>query len=426
MPEEKLRQILSEVSSKITPSTEEAANTQKQAETIINKLNKTLKSVGAKATIQGSFKKNTQLRHTFDIDVFVGFNFIKYAKKDSLISDILCKKLSKIFKKIERMHGSRDYFQIHQHPYVFEIIPILNITSSKHAKNITDVSPLHAKWVAKKSKGKEGEIRLTKAFFKAQGIYGAESYVRGFSGYAAEILTLYYGSFIKLLKAAIKWEDKVVIDPEKAYKYDNPLLKLNQSKVVSPLVVVDPVQPERNVTAALSKDAFKKLKGAASQFTKKPSKDFFTKKINSKEDLLRKKPKNCMLLIVEIEPQRGKHDVVGAAILGKYEILKRAISENNFCSKENSWFWEKGEKGVLWFFISRELPEKMEIRRGPSIKDAIHPERFRKKHKSTFVKNGRLYAKVRRKFLTPKELIDFTVQQPNFREKIKSERIEWH
>lgn len=426
MPKEKTQQILSEVLARITPLEEETKTTQRQAEEILRKLNHELKSANARASIQGSFKKHTQLRHVFDIDIFVSFNYKKYAKNDSIISNILEKKLKKLFSKIERLHGSRDYFQVKRGQYTFEIVPILAITSSRHAKNITDVSPLHAKWVAKNSKGKGEDIRLAKAFLKAQGIYGAESYMRGFSGYSAEVLTIYYGSFTKLLKAASKWEGKVVIDPEKAYRHESPLLKLNQSKTVSPLVIVDPVQPERNVTAALNQETFIKFIDASSKFLKNPSREFFIKKISTKEDLISKKPKNCMLLVVEAEPHPGKHDVIGAAILRKYELLKKTLSENSFLPKESSWFWEKGEKGVIWFFISAKLPEKTEIRRGPSVKDEIHAERFRKKHQKSFVKKGRLYAKVTRKFTNPKALVSFMSKQPNFREKIKSLRVEWH
>ncbi len=237
-----IQSILSEVLSKVTPKDEETGNTRKFTEEIVGKLNKELKSLKAVATVQGSFKKNTQLRHTFDIDIFVQFDYKKYALKDQSISELLEKKLKKLFKNVERLHGSRDYFQIKLEPYAFEIVPILKITASKQAKNITDVSPLHASWVAKHSKGLTGEIRLTKAFLKAQKIYGAESYVRGFSGYAAEVLTIYYGSFTKLLKAAQKWHGKVIIDPEKAYKRDNPILMLNKSKTISPLIIIDPVQ----------------------------------------------------------------------------------------------------------------------------------------------------------------------------------------
>src|SRR3989338_5432529 len=169
MPKQKIKEILSEVLSRITPPEDEVSATQQHAEKVLAKLNKALKGIKAKATVQRSFQKNTQLRHTFDIDVFVHFDYKKYSPNDKTISDLLERKLRKLFGKVERLHGSRDYFQVSMPPYAFEIIPILHIRSSRQARNITDVSPLHAKWVARNSKGKLGDIRLAKAFLRAQG-----------------------------------------------------------------------------------------------------------------------------------------------------------------------------------------------------------------------------------------------------------------
>ena len=42
--------------------------------------------------------------------------------------------------------------------FTFEIIPILDIRKSEQAKNITDVSPLHAIWVKKHLNDKEYQV----------------------------------------------------------------------------------------------------------------------------------------------------------------------------------------------------------------------------------------------------------------------------
>jgi len=70
------------------------------------------------------------------------------------LSDLLEKKLKSAFKskKISRLHGSRDYFQIKENDFTTEIIPILDIKKAEQAEKITDVSPLHAEWVNKKGK----------------------------------------------------------------------------------------------------------------------------------------------------------------------------------------------------------------------------------------------------------------------------------
>jgi len=421
----KLKKILDDVVLDITPSSEELQRVEAVANKLISKLNKSLKSVKARVIIAGSTKKNTQLKNTFEIDVFVLFDYKKYSSNDKALSDILASKLKKAAVKAERLHGSRDYFQTKIHPYIFEIVPILGIASSRQAKNITDVSPLHAKWVAKKSNNKLAEIRLTKAFMSAIGIYGAESYVRGFSGYACEVLTIHYKSFVDLLKATTKWKDKQIIDTERFYKSRNPMLELNKSKTLSPVVLIDPVQPSRNVTAALNDKSFAVFKKAAANFLQNPSKSFFTKKTVTKKDLIKAGNKKSLLLIVDIVPEKNKRDVMGATIANKYKMLTNKLTENGFKVTKSSWVWDE-RKGMAWFFINKKFPSLIEARKGPKSSDKNNSLRFKKIHKNTFVKNSRLYARVKRKFPTPKELTKFILKQNNFKNKVEKARVEWH
>ncbi len=421
----KLNSVLDTVLPNISPFPEELSNADSAASFFVSKLNKSLKPKGAEAIIGGSNKKQTQLRNTFEIDVFACFNYKKYSQNDKNIPDILEASLKKNFKKAERIHGSRDYFQVLVKPYLFEVIPILNISSAKQAKNITDISPLHAKWVARKSKGKFSEIRLTKAFMAACGVYGAESYIRGFSGYACEILTIHYGSFANLLKAATAWGEKKIIDTEKHYLARNPLLELNKSKTGSPLIIIDPVQPSRNVSAALSTEAFTRFKETASKFLKKPSEEFFKKKAVSKKELVESKGKDSRLLILEILPEKNKKDVMGTALLGKYEILKEAFLKNSFIVEKSSWQWEGG-KALMGFFISKKYPDKHEKRIGPKVSDKNNSDRFRQKHKRTFVSGGRLITMVERRFKTPQALVKLVIASGRFRNRIRSSEAEWH
>jgi tRNA nucleotidyltransferase (CCA-adding enzyme) len=73
---------------------------------IISKIQSELSSrkIKADVVIGGSVAKGTYLKN-YDFDVFVQFY-----KNPS--SDVLEKVLKKAFKKIERLHGSRDYFKI--------------------------------------------------------------------------------------------------------------------------------------------------------------------------------------------------------------------------------------------------------------------------------------------------------------------------
>src|SRR3989344_5865150 len=103
-------------------------------------------------------------------------------------------------KNAVRIHGSRDYFVVKENNnFEFEIIPTLKIKKPSEAKNIIDLSYFHVNYVRNKLKNKKlaDEIKLAKAFIHYSDCYGAESYINGFSGYAVELLVIYYGSFTK-------------------------------------------------------------------------------------------------------------------------------------------------------------------------------------------------------------------------------------
>lgn len=235
----------------ILPSEKEKQRIEVILKSFISKFKK-IKDV--KFVIGGSYAKNTWLPENVDIDIFVKFNYKKYQNKD--ISKELKKILSKQDKNIKTIHGSRDYFQIKHKDITLEIVPVLNISKHSQAKNVMDVSPLHIEYVKKNTNKKlQNQIRILKQFCKANELYGAESYIKGFSGYVLEILIIYYKSFNNLLKAAKRWRSKTIIDPSKFYKSKEELLSLlNKSKTESPLILIDPVQPNRNAAAALSKD----------------------------------------------------------------------------------------------------------------------------------------------------------------------------
>ena len=142
---------------KIKPSKVEYGLVNKKVKKFLDLLNKKLKDVEAIAG--GSFAIDTWLKGDHDVDIFVLFN----DNKD--LSDRLEKILKKSFKKILRVHGSRDYFQVKRFGLDFEIVPVYRISDSFEAKNITDVSILHAKWVISRTDPRlVDEIRLAKQF----------------------------------------------------------------------------------------------------------------------------------------------------------------------------------------------------------------------------------------------------------------------
>lgn len=363
--------MLKDILKEIKPTKEE----NKKVNEIINEILKKINSISkGKAILGGSGAKETWLAGTKEMDIFVKF------KKDEDISKVLEKDLRKKF-RVVKLHGSRDYFQIKDKGYTFEVIPVLDIKKVKDAKNITDISPFHALWV-RKHKTYADDIRLTKQFAKAQGVYGAESYLKGFSGYVLEILTIYYKGFNNLIRNAAKWKDKVIIDPEKHLK--NPLRELNKAKILSPLILVDPVDKTRNAAASLSIESFEKFKRACKQFLKNKNKKFF----EIKEEKI---PEDA--IIIKFKKIKGKKDIVGAKIVKKLGFLVDRLNKEGFKVLKYGWKWD-----LYWFKIKYEKLSKFKEIKGPPLKLEKHVENFKRIHKKTYVKGNRVFSKIIRTF----------------------------
>ncbi len=387
---------------RIKPSKEEQKNVNNIIKEIFSKLNK-IKDI--KFVLGGSISKDTWLKGTNEIDIFAKFNHNKFKEKD--ISRLLQKELKQYF-KIKLVHGSRDYFHVNFKGFIFEIVPILDIKDPEQAMNVTDLSPLHIKFVKNFPKLND-ETRLLKMFCKANSLYGAESFISGFSGYALEALVIYYKSFKNVLKNATKWKDKTVIDI--LGKVKDPLKELNVSKIVSPLIIIDPVDKTRNISASLSNENFNKIIKLGREYLKKPSDKFF---IFSKEI-----PKNSF--VFEINPLSGKTDVVGGKIVKAVNYILNELRRHGFEITEKGFIWGKEVK--FWFKVKKENLDLYEVRRGPPENLAENVKEFQRKYKNTFFKNKVCYAKVKREFTNVIKLIRNLLKSEYVKERTKEIRL---
>ncbi len=401
--------VIKEAAKSIKPSKKEEKAVLKKINALLKKIRPALKKVGAKAVLGGSGAKSTWLSGTFDADIFVKFTYKKYSAKSAEISEVLNKIMKKCFKKYSRLKGSRDYFQVDDKGFIFEIVPILDISKAVQAKNITDMSLLHAKWVVsriKKKKRLADEIRMTKSFCKSAGVYGAESYIRGFSGYVCEILTIHHGSFKKLLIASKAWFEKPVVDPMKFYRGKVIAAELNKSKIEGPLIVIDPVDKTRNAAAALSKENFVHFKDKAHEFLRNPKKEDFEKKPLNINDIKASAQDN-KLIILEAAGSSGKEDVVGCRLRKVFEYIDEKLFRNDFVVLDKGWEFDRKNKALFWFILdSKDLPF-MQIQIGPPIGMKDFVAEFKKKHNIIFVEKGRVHAEIKRQFTKPEDLISF-------------------
>jgi len=300
----KINSVLKETLKEIIPSKETETYMSDEIKVFLEKINKRINKTKIKVEhfVGGSFAKKTLVKKgSYDVDLFLRFDK-KYKEKDLTK---LTKKLLKGIKKVSIVHGSRDYFQVNINPWFFiEVVPVIKVNNPKDSKNITDLSYSHVKYINKKIKSQKilDEIKLAKAFCSANETYGAESYVNGFSGYGIELLVYSYKSFEKFLKElSKKRKEKLIIDIEKDYKNSKEILfELNGSKLISPIILIDPTFKERNVLAALNEETFEKFKESAKAFLKRPSIGFFKKRQISLDELKENSKKEGNEFVLEL------------------------------------------------------------------------------------------------------------------------------
>src|SRR3989454_8622454 len=115
------------------------------------------------------------------------------------------------------------------------------------------------------------EIRILKKFMKGVGVYGAEIRIGGFSGMLVETLTLKYGSFQETLSHSSDWRNGTVIEIEESGRGKREL----SQKFDSPLVVVDPIDPNRNLAAAVRTERLWEVVEIARPFPDQPGISYF-------------------------------------------------------------------------------------------------------------------------------------------------------
>lgn len=238
-------------------------------------LNESFGSNYVEITLQGSVAKDTFLKSQSDIDVFLLFPpekqiTIEWFKHQLIPIIINCFNNY----KYTLNYASHPYVTLHVDDVDVNIVPAYKVPSPDKIISAVDRTPFHTEYVKSHLNEKQkDEVRVLKQFLRTWNLYGAEIEVQGFSGYLTELLIIAYGNFYNLLVNALNWYAyKTCIDIEHHYSSIKECLNKFRGDV---LIVVDPVDPKRNVAAAVSLKRFSMFKLIIKMFLEKPSIEFF-------------------------------------------------------------------------------------------------------------------------------------------------------
>ena len=203
-------------------------------------------------SVGGSYAKGTWLTEDNDIDFFVKINpNVNKREFEQLGTTIGLSALRKY----------RPYLRYSDHPYVeakiqkvrINIVPCYQVNRGQW-KSAADRSPFHTIFMTENlDENMKGQVRILKRFLKSIGIYGSQLSVGGFSGYVTEILILRYRSFIEAINLVANMNrDKQLIalnEPDSQY-----LPSFNSS-----IIIIDPIDPRRNLGTAISAESLGKF-----------------------------------------------------------------------------------------------------------------------------------------------------------------------
>ena len=274
MHNDQLEKLLSEVLEELSPKDHERKKVGQIVHLFLTRISDICRelNVNARPEVQGSIAKDTWISGDRDIDIFIIFPKTTPVDKVKTLGFEIAKKAAG--SNYIECYAEHPYVRAFVDDYAIDIVPCSEF-DPKSPKPLTSVdrTPLHTRFIKERFDDRlRAEVRLLKGFLKGIGAYGAEIKVSGFSGYLCELLVLHYGSFLDVLRSARSWRPFLtVIDVAKHYEDPKQVLKLFNS----PLVVVDPVDKNRNVAAALSLEKLSLFMLASMLFLLKPSKLFF-------------------------------------------------------------------------------------------------------------------------------------------------------
>jgi tRNA nucleotidyltransferase (CCA-adding enzyme) len=388
---QKRKEIYSKVLKKISPRKKDIEEEKKIFEEIKDKIEEI---EGNHSHIEwcGSSARGTHLKGDRDLDLFLMFD--KEMSENELEKEGL-----RVGKRIFRGHKWEKAYS--QHPYIrgiikgfdIEIVPSYIVSSGKEKKSAVDRTPFHNKFLLKKmSKKQKEDARLLKQFLKGINAYGADLKNQSLPGYAVELLILYYENFEKALKEMNKWKQKTKIkfNSKKAKKFSDPL------------IIIDPVDPNRNVASALSENQLERIKYASKMFLEKPSKKFFfRKKIRKMEkkkvrEILEKKE---LIGLKANFPKTILNDLVWGQVRKLSKRLANYLEENDFGVMQKD-FWSNENEIIFVFALNTLILQKARKLVGPKVEDEENVKRFLKGKKilsGPRIEKGRVVIEIERK-----------------------------
>jgi tRNA nucleotidyltransferase (CCA-adding enzyme) len=382
---------------RVRPTADDRARMKEISRSILERTQLLARSRGLdiKAILVGSAARDTWLAGDHDLDIFLGMP----GGSDLGAALQLAREVAPVH---EEKYAEHAYVHAFVNGFEVDLVPCYLVKDTSLLQSAVDRTPFHTKYIASRIAGLEDDVLLLKQFMKGVGVYGSELKIGGFSGYLTELLILRYGSFPEVLNAASSWRPGEVIDLEGHARGEHH----------EPLVVVDPVDPSRNVAAALTLDRMFQFVAASRCFLQHPELEFFfpadVKPLSEEELLMCIDKRGSTLILIEFQAPAVVEDVLFPQ-LRKAEEAVKALLERSGYSLLRSDVGSYGNKAALLFELDVWKLPRVAKRMGPPVWEAEHLSRFLAAHphiiSGPYIKGGRAVVELPRRYTSARDLL---------------------
>jgi len=387
-----MRSPLGSVLSKIRPEPEEARAERRFAASLRKRIAKHAPP-GCRAVITGSMAKGTFLKDKKDIDIFVLFP--PSEPRDGLemrIRSIMENAFPGLGYQVS--YAEHPYVRFHIEGRKVDLVPAYRISHHSERISAVDRSVLHTRFIKSHLRPSGVDhVLLLKALLKANHLYGAEIRIQGFSGYLCELLIVRFKTITALAKAASGWVPPVVIDIAGHHEGRKARQALS-SRFRSQLTVIDPVDPGRNVAAAVSPGSLKRFIRLCRALDEEPKASMFLKRPESFERRLSRMRRGKAAYLLTMPRPEVVDDVLWGQLnrmIGQMEKRLEPFGPRIIAD-------DSGGRIRIASILERELLPPTELIAGPPLQMERNVRDFKAGHEgASFIrKDGRIFARQKR------------------------------
>lgn len=354
----------------------------------------------------GSVARKTCVHGDRDLDVFMLFD-------PSLPREDLEREGLALAWNIAKQYTDTIREKYAEHPYLnatiegldVDLVPCYQVQEATGIQSAVDRTPFHNRYIKARIDQYTDDVLLLKQFVKAGGVYGSDQMTEGFAGYLCELLILYHGGFHDLLKEATQWKPGKFIDIEQhAAKWFE-----------EPLVVIDPVDPCRNVSASVSETKLLEFIELCQGYLKSPSKWFFYRPpiciLTEEEVSSLLKGRESAFIAMTFKTPPYIEDIVVPQLRKSLHTLVDLLKRNEFViARADTWMLE--DRSMLLFELLVDTLPAVRYHAGPPVTAHVNAAKFIEKYihsdiifAGPFIREGRYGVEMPRKYRRALDLL---------------------